>query len=536
MNHQHIEIDNSSEFLGDVEEFFAPMASDLVDSLMGQYRGMRAKIDGLAATVLGNEHEGAMNYFLQGNHAEASRYGHSQVSRLFETKGAIAALDADFWQRALALTDVLDFMPAKRRNEWHEQIHNRDTPAFEEDTVRATLETLLAQRGDYFAERVDGIFRVLSGRHVTNRPEAFSKRMIIAGVFCKFGTVEYRIAEYINDLRAVIARFMGRDEPLYNATSRALHALRRDAGVWHDMDGGALRMRAYQCGTCHIQVHEDMAWRLNGVLASLHPAAIPSQFRTQPKARKKQKTVVLMERPLPFAVIQILAEGRLDGTTLHLTSCHVAAKDKHVTQAAEQVLMAIGGVKQNVLTFEFDYDPRTALDHIILTGCIPDKRSHQYYPTPERIAAEAVSLAEIGSCDSVLEPSAGQGNIARLLPRDRITCVEVSDLHCKVLESQGYEAINADFIEWANTASKFDKIIMNPPYSEGRAIQHLAAAANLVRTGGRLVAILPASMRNKPVLPGWAITWSALYSGEFAGTGISVVILTADKPTAGKGT
>ncbi|MBZ9574638.1 class I SAM-dependent methyltransferase [Modicisalibacter sp. MOD 31.J] len=527
MQHQTIDTANSIECDAGVGEFFAPMSSDLVDSLMGQYRRMRAKIDGLAATVLGNEHESAMQYFLDGNEADANRHGRFRVDRLFETKGAIAALDADFWQRALALTDVLDFMPARRRNEWHEQIQNHDTPAFEEDWVRTTLESLLSQRAEFFAERVDGIFRVLSGEHVTNRPEGFSKRMIIAGVLDDFGTVEWRKGEYINDLRAVIARFMGRDQPRSQATRKALSAIRKDPGVWHDMDGGALRMRVYKRGTCHIEVHEDMAWRLNAVLASLYPAAIPPQFRTQPKTRKKRKPVILMDRPLPFAIIQVLAEGSLRGSSLHLTSYYL--EDKHVTQAVEQALMAIGGVKQNAMTFVFDYHPGAALNHIILTGCIPDQRSHQYYPTPEHIADEAVSLAEIGAGDRVLEPSAGQGHIAQRLPRERTTCVEVAELHCKVLTSQGFDPICADFIEWANTAAQFDRVVMNPPFSEGRAIQHVSAAADLVRPGGRLVAIVPASMREKPMLPDWTVRWSEVYSNEFAGTGIAVTILVADR-------
>ena len=47
---------------------------------------------------------------------------------------------------------------------------------------------------------------------------------------------------------------------------------------------------------------------------------------------------------------------------------------------------------------------------------------------------------------------------------------------------------------------------------------------------GRLVAILPASARGKDVLPGFNHEWSKVYSNEFAGTSVSVMILTATKP------
>lgn len=48
------------------------------------------------------------------------------------------------------------------------------------------------------------------------------------------------------------------------------------------------------------------------------------------------------------------------------------------------------------------------------------------------------------------------------------TCVEISELHAKVLQAKGFaNVINADFIEWAVSAPKFDRVVMNP-FSDGR--------------------------------------------------------------------
>lgn len=61
-----------------------------------------------------------------------------------------------------------------------------------------------------------------------------------------------------------------------------------------------------------------------------------------------------------------------------------------------------------------------------------------------------------------------------------------------------------------------------------RAKLHLEHASTLVKDGGRLVAILPASMREKAFQCGrWAFEWSPIYPGEFAGTSVAVVILVA---------
>jgi hypothetical protein len=130
------------------------------------------------------------------------------------------------------------------------------------------------------------------------------KRMILRNVVSSYG-LSGTDQGHINDLRCIIAKFMGRDEPHWNATASVVAAARRQTGEWFDVDGGALRIRVYMKGTGHLEVHPDMAWRLNAVLASIYPAAIPSSFREPPK--RKAKDVQPIQKPLPFAVIGLLA-------------------------------------------------------------------------------------------------------------------------------------------------------------------------------------------------------------------------------------
>jgi 16S rRNA G1207 methylase RsmC len=105
-------------------------------------------------------------------------------------------------------------------------------------------------------------------------------------------------------------------------------------------------------------------------------------------------------------------------------------------------------------------------------------------------------------------------------------CVEISALHCQILKAKGYAAIETDFLKFSTT-SLFDRIVMNPPFSEGRWQAHIEHASAMLANGGRLVAILPASAKGKDVLPGLKHEWSQVYSNEFAGTSVSVVILSA---------
>lgn len=532
--------------------FSAPAVGDLVQRLAGEYRAVRTRVEALASAVRAENVRGVLHYFVEGNVQDQRHTIPSTVEALFAVEGAVGQLNADFWNRALQLTDVLDYMPQKRREEWFEQIRNplgrkknRHTseqelpplPEFEEATVRATLADLLNNRARFLAERVDGIFRALSRQHVTNQPQGFGKRMIIPGV------LSYQTHGHINDLRCVIAKFMGRDEPKHGATDPVIKAARRQNGQWMSVDGGALRIRVYGgVGTAHLEVHPEMAWRLNAILANLYPAAIPAEFRCRPKKVKKLKDFELFDRPLPFAVVQLLAEMRevreriepnwpeRYRTIPNARDFNYGQRDSAAMAEAEKVLLALGAVKVRHY-WQFTYEPTDVLDLVVCSGRIPDQRSHQFYPTPERVGSVAADLALAGSRPGMrwCEPSAGTGALADLLPREDLLCIEISALHCQILAAKGYETEESDFLRYRPVVP-FDRIVMNPPFSEGRWSAHLEHAAGMLSAeGGRLVAILPASAKGKDLLPGFNLVWSQTFSNEFSGTGVSVVILTAER-------
>lgn len=543
------------------EPFFAPVSSDLVDGLIGQYAAMRAKVERVAQVMNGPDLAGALHYFAEYAGKQERHLSSSTVNDLFNLEGAIAHLNSAFWSKAMQLTDVLDAMPQKRRDEWNRQITNplgekKDRygnewitppiPEFNDENVRSTLTGLLSQREIFFSERVDGIFRSLSKTHITNAPEGFGKRMIIARAINEWGNVEHSTAGVINDLRCVIAKFMGRDEPKWDATSGVVKFARQRRGEWIDVDGGAIRIRCYMVGTAHLEVHPDMAWRLNCVLAQLHPLAIPSQFRERPKKRAKEHK--LIGRPLPFAVVARLGtlepakdpnparKSSMDwreNTWVKVPGCwdfKASSKSAQVQAEADRVMESIGGTKVSEMRWAFDYDPTEVVQEIIASGCVPDQKAHQFYPTPERLARIAADLADIGPDDTCLEPSAGMGGLADLMPMERTACVEISALHCKVLEAKGHNVTQGDFLAAVDAGSlEFDRVVMNPPFSEGRWQAHVQHAATLTKPGGKLVAILPASAKGKDLLPGWACTWSGPYDNEFPGTSVSVVILVADR-------
>lgn len=528
--------------------FFAPVSRNQVDELLLAYDRDAARIRDVAR-MAGSFFGGTLTHFFGGNlRGNDNRPSKSTVEALFAEEGALAHLRATYWQKALLLTDVLDMMPQARRDTWNESIREMKTPEFDQPTVYATLREMLLSREKFFAERVDGIFRNLSGEHLTNSPAGFGQRMIIAYLVSSYGTSNHDRVGYINDLRCIIARLMARGEPKWNASNRVVESARQDRrGEWITLDGGSLRLRAYKCGTAHLEVNPEIAWRLNGVLASLYPNAIPAEFRTKPK--KKAKGFVLFDRPLPFSVLDVLSECRpayevkgerlfhRERRQLHNTlQLPFGDLDKAVRDQVIEILEAVGGVRHESGYWEFDYLPDRVMREIIETGVMPDQKAHQFYPTPATLAERAVAAAQIEDHHRCVEPSAGQGGLAQFMPKDRTQCVEVSALHARILRAKGHRVAERDFLEWADEQARagefHDRIVMNPPFSQGRAQLHLDAARSILATGGRIVAILPASFRGKSAPTGWVYTWSEAIANEFADTSISVVMLAAERASA----
>lgn len=513
--------------------FFAPVDTSLIGALLTTHKRIEASIDAVDNFMRSDDCRSALGFYLAACREDQGRIG-LKVDGLMQKDKALAALHSDYWDKALRLTDVLECMPQKRRDEWYDLIRSHATPPFEDEAVYLTLQDMLSSRERFLAERVEGIFRALSGEHVTNSPAAFGKRMIIY-VMTSYGTTNYTNEGHITDLRKIIARFIGRDEPSgFGVTTRVIQAAMAQTGEWLAIDGGAMRIRCYKKGTAHLEIHPDMAWRLNAILALLYPSAIPAEFRTAPK--RKARDIELIQKPIPFTVISALCEAseyapfvedaryRRVRNPVRNSLALKHGLDKFTARQAGEVLEAIGGVRQKLGYYQFDYDPKRVLNEVIASGCVPDYKSHQFYPTPQELAELAVSYADLIYGMTSLEPSAGHGGIADHMHVGVTTCVEVSDLHCQILQEKGHRWIGGDFLK-LDIIDRFDRIVMNPPFSDGRWQAHVEHAAKLLNGDGKLVAIVPVSAWNKYRLDGYDIEWLSKHDGAFSGTSVSVAIM-----------
>lgn len=112
------------------------------------------------------------------------------------------------------------------------------------------------------------------------------------------------------------------------------------------------------------------------------------------------------------------------------------------------------------------------------------------FPTPTELAAEMVRRARVGQGDSVLEPSAGTGRIAKAAKEAGawVTCIEFNNSLISRLRDIGDEVYCKDFLEYESSA-RFNVVLMNPPFSNGADIDHVRHAYNLIDEG-ELISIM----------------------------------------------
>lgn len=126
-----------------------------------------------------------------------------------------------------------------------------------------------------------------------------------------------------------------------------------------------------------------------------------------------------------------------------------------------------------------------------------------YFPTPEPLGYKMVEWANIGEGDSVLEPSAGHGAIARYVPQsNELVAIEPSmSLFAKLqMKAGGLDRkFQNETFEAYHISNKHDTIVMNPPFGHAgaTAIAHIEKAFGHLDEGGRLVAIIPRGAMDK---------------------------------------
>ena len=126
-----------------------------------------------------------------------------------------------------------------------------------------------------------------------------------------------------------------------------------------------------------------------------------------------------------------------------------------------------------------------------------------YFPTPEPLGYKMMEWANMGEGDTVMEPSAGHGAIARYAPKgNQMVAIEPSQSLFAKLQLKagglGRKFVNTIFENY-DISNKHDVVVMNPPFGTAgaTAIAHLGKAFKHLEEGGRVVAIIPRGSTDK---------------------------------------
>lgn len=130
-------------------------------------------------------------------------------------------------------------------------------------------------------------------------------------------------------------------------------------------------------------------------------------------------------------------------------------------------------------------DKATALERKLIGA----KVGIDFFPTPKSVSEQMVAEAGIEEGMRVLEPSAGNGNIAEAIRGAGVKpdVAEISSELRDILDAKGFNIVGQDFME---INEPYDRIVMNPPFSNNMDIKHVEKAYSLLAPGGRLVSIV----------------------------------------------
>lgn len=129
-----------------------------------------------------------------------------------------------------------------------------------------------------------------------------------------------------------------------------------------------------------------------------------------------------------------------------------------------------------------------------------------FYPTPKELIDKMLSGVDYDKIQTILEPSAGKGDIVDYLEEKRgsryyrnyyydIDCIELEPELQSTLKGKKYKVVHNDFLHY-NTYKKYDLIVMNPPFDNG--VMHLLKAIDIQKDGGGIICLLNAETLKNP--------------------------------------
>lgn len=259
-----------------------------------------------------------------------------------------------------------------------------------------------------------------------------------------------------------------------------------DHGSSDSGTGWVVRSREFPCQW--VNLTEDAIPAAPAVPAAPASVGRPAQ---RPTPRPARATVI------SAGVLDILSRATAEGNTVKISDR--LSRADYV--AVNEVLTAAGGKwNRKAQAHLFDEDAAPILASLLGDGSIVRPQDEGWFPTQDDIVADMIAQAGLEPGMEVLEPSAGEGAIARAVAEAGgvVDCVEMNAKRAGVIYSAGYarSVTLADFLAMPQRPV-YDRVLMNPPFAGQADIRHVTHAVGFVKPGGLVVAILSAGAESR---------------------------------------
>lgn len=239
-------------------------------------------------------------------------------------------------------------------------------------------------------------------------------------------------------------------------------------------------------------------------------------------------------------LLAALATAATDGNRLVLAGPRMEPRQY---QRINEILEACGGRWVSLAGAHlFPIDAADAIAPAITTGqvvTLREKRNDaQYFPTPGPVVQRLVDLADLKPGMEALEPSAGSGAIAAAAAAHGVVvdCIERDPGYANLLADTGAarQITVADFLT-TQPEPRYDRVIMNPPFTRGADMAHVQHAIGYLKPNGLLAAVMsqavawqPAAAAFRNLVEELGGHVEALPDGAFAasGTGVRTILVT----------
>lgn len=203
-------------------------------------------------------------------------------------------LDQASWKSLFRKTNIDQIMDQKTRDEFNAKLsydsfgYHGDggggMPPLTEDNIRATMQGVYEDRGEYFAKAVEAVYKRLSWDYKTNQPYQFGQKIIVSYAVCSYSHFNsedemslYAVSTSILDLERVVNTLAKRQPSNSDTGVRGMKAVKR--GVWTDvpaLEGDPLmRIKLYKNRNAHVEIYdEEIVNGMNRIMSERVPFAL----------------------------------------------------------------------------------------------------------------------------------------------------------------------------------------------------------------------------------------------------------------------